>query len=42
MHEGRVVADDAPQALKRRLHRADAPEPTLEDVFAALLGGSPP
>ncbi|MBI5507157.1 MAG: ABC transporter ATP-binding protein [Deltaproteobacteria bacterium] len=43
MSRGRIVALDTPEALKADLRlgrEPGAPEPTLEDVFVSLLGGS--
>ncbi|HEX6363031.1 MAG TPA: ATP-binding cassette domain-containing protein [Albitalea sp.] len=37
MHEGRVVADDTPQALKNAVRRPDASAASLEDAFMTLL-----
>ena len=42
MTEGRIAALDTPAALKRdpRVQRGASVEPSLEDVFVAIIGGS--
>jgi ABC-2 type transport system ATP-binding protein len=42
MAGGRIVALDTPANLKGSVRGPDLPDPTLEDVFVALLGGEQP
>jgi ABC-2 type transport system ATP-binding protein len=42
IHEGRVEAEDSPPGLKARFRSPERPDPSLEDVFVALVEGARP
>ncbi len=39
MADGRILAEDTPEALKARYRSAENPSPTMEDAFIALIEG---
>jgi ABC-2 type transport system ATP-binding protein len=39
VYEGRIEAEDSPEGLKARFRSPELPDPSLEDVFVALVQG---